>query len=670
MKRRFIVPILVISLCLGSLTGCGKGPANPTAVPTDIVKNTETPSNTPTEAAKPTSAEVENPMPTTETVAPTEVPVEPTEVPAAPTEVPVEPTEVPAVPTDEPVEPTEVPVVPTDEPVEPTEVPVTPTEQPEETPAPVVTDVPEETPAPTATEGPKETPAPTVTEGAKETPVPTDVPEPTATNIPEPTDTPVPTNTNTPTPKPTNTNTPTPKPTNTNTPSPKPTNTNTPSPKPTNTNTPTPKPTKTPTPKPTNTPTPKPTNTNTPSPKPTNTNTPSPKPTNTNTPSPKPTNTNTPTPVPTNTNTPKPTATNTPKPTKIPGATQTPMPTKTPAQKVKYTDKGVDTSKIEWNCGNHLYTQDEIISQTVGNLYSLGGKSGSYGSSFFSESKEYIMEVAEKIAALRGIEYVEVEEYYRYRNGSVYMLRARAFTSFRYFYALDTGDTSRLDDKDKAAIAVIKDLVEQSKAYKTDFEKEKFFHDYLVSTIEYNACDSFGDGQTPYGALILKQCVCNGYASSFELLMNLAGITCTYVIGLGNGGSHAWNQVLMGGAWYNVDVTWDDPVPDDPGRVRYDYLNVNDEAFSRSHKAESDFVATCFATEYNAMKMMYTECKNLAEVDAFIKSNLDKGITYMEFFYTGTEELEISELSSMKGHGYSMGWSSSSIGDLYKLTVY
>jgi hypothetical protein len=48
-------------------------------------------------------------------------------------------------------------------------------------------------------------------------------------------------------------------------------------------------------------------------------------------------------------------------------------------------------------------------------------------------------------------------------------------------------------------------------------------------------------------------------------------------------GSHAWNMVNLCGTWFHVDATWDDPVPDEPGRVLYNYYNLSDTQMEADH---------------------------------------------------------------------------------------
>jgi len=60
-----------------------------------------------------------------------------------------------------------------------------------------------------------------------------------------------------------------------------------------------------------------------------------------------------------------------------------------------------------------------------------------------------------------------------------------------------------------------------------------------------------------YNALIDNSCVCSGYASAFQLIMERAGIPSRIVTGKTSSGvSHAWNAVYIDGTWYYVDCTY------------------------------------------------------------------------------------------------------------------
>ncbi len=115
-----------------------------------------------------------------------------------------------------------------------------------------------------------------------------------------------------------------------------------------------------------------------------------------------------------------------------------------------------------------------------------------------------------------------------------------------------------------------------------DYRRVRAFHDYLVNHTVYGAGDR---SYSAAGALLDGKAVCDGYAHAFDLLCYLSGIDCLKIAGTANGGGHAWNKVELDGVWYNVDVTWDDPVVIGGGdMLRYDYFLVSDETLARDHQ--------------------------------------------------------------------------------------
>lgn len=90
----------------------------------------------------------------------------------------------------------------------------------------------------------------------------------------------------------------------------------------------------------------------------------------------------------------------------------------------------------------------------------------------------------------------------------------------------------------------------------TAYEEVKFAYDYLINnaTYDYQERDNSGSNQrahSAYGALIDKLCVCDGYSEAFYLLMEAYGIPCNIVVNE----NHAWNEVMLDGKWYLIDVT-------------------------------------------------------------------------------------------------------------------
>lgn len=117
-----------------------------------------------------------------------------------------------------------------------------------------------------------------------------------------------------------------------------------------------------------------------------------------------------------------------------------------------------------------------------------------------------------------------------------------------------------------------------------DYEKLKYFHDYIILNCETDTDDPYAD--TVYGALVKGKALCEGYAKAFSYLCNLAGIENVIVTGVTDV-PHMWNMVKLGGNWYHVDVTWDDPNDklheDYPDIILYQYFMVTDSVIRNNH---------------------------------------------------------------------------------------
>ena len=110
----------------------------------------------------------------------------------------------------------------------------------------------------------------------------------------------------------------------------------------------------------------------------------------------------------------------------------------------------------------------------------------------------------------------------------------------------------------------------------SQFEKEKFFNDYICANTEYSEESEFSN--TSYGCLVGKKALCEGYSRAFKLLCNEVGIECDLIVGKADGEGHMWNSVNIDGKHSFVDVTWNDR-PDYP----YFYFNITNEQLEFDH---------------------------------------------------------------------------------------
>lgn len=111
--------------------------------------------------------------------------------------------------------------------------------------------------------------------------------------------------------------------------------------------------------------------------------------------------------------------------------------------------------------------------------------------------------------------------------------------------------TAAVKGQKKMEKAAKKCKVKGSKA-----KKVKKIHNWIIKRTKYNSKASNTQRYNAYGALVNKQAVCMGYAMAFKMIANNNGIDCQVV--MNNDGTHAWNIVKIGKAWYNVDATHDD----------------------------------------------------------------------------------------------------------------
>ena len=89
----------------------------------------------------------------------------------------------------------------------------------------------------------------------------------------------------------------------------------------------------------------------------------------------------------------------------------------------------------------------------------------------------------------------------------------------------------------------------------TDFDKALYIHDYFVKNFCYDYTYTIRDAYTFFKE---KTGVCQAYMLAMIAVAEELGIESIPVTS--NRMNHAWNMVELEGAWYHVDITWDDTV--------------------------------------------------------------------------------------------------------------
>ncbi len=257
--------------------------------------------------------------------------------------------------------------------------------------------------------------------------------------------------------------------------------------------------------------------------------------------------------------------------------------------------------------------------------------------------------------------YTEIINYIPYHIGSASYSESekKATVQVLTYYAGDVildawekGDTSGLNEDQKAVLELALELVEQAKAETdSELELEIWLHDWICKKVRYDSPDM--DVTTfefmrlrelsCVGAMLDGKANCQGYTDAFYLLGNLAGFDVERVMG-DAGGGHIWNTITLDGQQYIVDVTFDDINEDNYSGWTYTYFNVPwDEAvYSIDGGADTvPDIATEFALDksyFGANECSFRSLKGAAEYLAKNKSDsftrvvvLDRNISWDEF---------------------------------------
>ncbi len=118
----------------------------------------------------------------------------------------------------------------------------------------------------------------------------------------------------------------------------------------------------------------------------------------------------------------------------------------------------------------------------------------------------------------------------------------------------------------------------------TDYEKVVAIHDKIVNLTEYVFDEDGKPSTEAYAHNILgvfnqNRGVCESYARTFQLVMNVLDIENYIITGVSNDENHAWNMVkLDDNKYYYVDCTWDDTTSSN------NYLAKGSYVFDISHE--------------------------------------------------------------------------------------
>lgn len=226
-------------------------------------------------------------------------------------------------------------------------------------------------------------------------------------------------------------------------------------------------------------------------------------------------------------------------------------------------------------------------------------------------------------------------------------------TTFRVEYTVDKSEYAAMKrELDEVCEKVISSLSDPDNEWQTELE----IHDYIIGNCKYMLEENEASYSTSYGALVGGKAACEGYSKAAKLLLDKAGIRNGVVSGEaenedGDVSPHMWNAVEIGGEFYHLDCTWDDPVSDDGSESKtYFYFNLDDESISLTHSDFSyDFGCNGQSENYFVRTGAYFEKYDAACEDKIVElivtqAETEKGSVCLRFanekaYGKATEEL-------------------------------
>lgn len=259
----------------------------------------------------------------------------------------------------------------------------------------------------------------------------------------------------------------------------------------------------------------------------------------------------------------------------------------------------------------------------------------------FESEKEYDTDTLEEaVKEAIGIIRKDDPEYF-WAGGCSYVL-GKNYTdiNFEEIFDLSGKKISEMNaELQKAADDIINKIPDNS----SDYEKALFVHDSIIDSTVYDLAgrdsDINGSWGTAYGCLVENKAICQGYACAYKLIMDKLGIECGIVSGYGKNARHAWNYIRLGGRYYWVDLTWDDPLTDDGTQmINHKYCFLDDRFLNDHTPGEGNlFIPQCGSMKYNYYKYnrRYVESYSFDRINKILSSC--EGEEYADIMFGSSE---------------------------------
>ncbi len=237
-------------------------------------------------------------------------------------------------------------------------------------------------------------------------------------------------------------------------------------------------------------------------------------------------------------------------------------------------------------------------------------------------------EIEKILAALR----IDHPEYFWFDGEATFVTSSLAGIEYRtectFTYTMDLEEIQTAHQQVQQYTAACLSSSEVARA-ETDYEKIMGVYRYIIRSTDYVLSET---DQSIVSVMGRHEATCAGYSRAFQYLMSQLGIPCTLALGEDAGGdAHGWNMVLCDGSWYQMDVTWGDPVDSEgePGTsIQYTYCLITDQELYRDHTLSSPIpMPICYDTtcNYYVREGRYFETWDAARYGAAMTAAAEQG---------------------------------------------
>ena len=215
----------------------------------------------------------------------------------------------------------------------------------------------------------------------------------------------------------------------------------------------------------------------------------------------------------------------------------------------------------------------------------------------FTDGKNQSTDFSELIDQMHERDYISYMGYKKisiskfsnnYSNAAAYQIKIT--------YGADSAALVEMKKQTQAEVARL--VTEYLKPDMSEYMLIKSIHDYLIDITRYAQNSNDPIVYYAYGPLLKGTGVCEGYSEAARLLFDAVGIESVYATGtVDDKIPHAWNIIKIGGNWYQLDITWDDPITSDGRDIKtYDYFNITDAEMAVDHIWSGNY-PKCTATD-------------------------------------------------------------------------